>query len=70
MGSSFRTTVVYFISIIAIVACLGICAPAVADNSGDADLNPPIASVPEPSVAVLSGLGIAGIALVRWIKKR
>ncbi len=70
MSSSFRTEVVYFISLIAIVAWLGICTPAVADISiPDGDASPPI-SAPEPSVAVLTGLGIAGLAVVRWLRKR
>lgn len=64
--SSFRAKFVYFISFIAIVVWLGICAPAIAV----ADLADGTISVPEPSLALLSGLGIAGIAVLRWLKKR
>jgi hypothetical protein len=71
MSSSFRTKVVYYISLIAIVAWLGIFTPAVAlgDATPDGDISTPIAA-PEPSAAVLTGLGIAGLAVVRWLKKR
>ena len=70
MSSSFSTKVVYYISLITIVASLGICTPAVADTSvPDGDIGPPI-STPEPSVALLTGLGIAGLAVVRWLRKR
>ncbi len=71
MSSSFRTKVVYFISLIAVVAWLGICTPAVAQPPvGDLDDTTPPISAPEPSVAVLTGLGIAGLAVVRWLRKR
>jgi hypothetical protein len=69
MSSSFRTKVFYYISLIAIVAWLGICAAGVAyaQIADDADIT---VSVPEPSLAALTGLGIAGVALVRWLRKR
>jgi hypothetical protein len=67
--SSFRAKVIYYVYLIAIVAWLGICTPLVAQ----ADLTGPddaTVTVPEPSLAVLSGLGIAGLAALRWLKKR
>ena len=72
MSSSFRTKVVYCISLIAIVACLGICTPALAsaDDCSDADNDGcPVAAF-EPTTAALTGLAIGGLAMVRWIRKR
>ena len=73
MSSSFRTKAVYYVSLIAIVACLGIWTPAVTHaQPADAALDDstPTNSLPEPSTAILAGLGIAGIAVVRWLRKR
>ena len=72
MSSSFRTKAVYYISVIAIAACLGIWTPAVTHAQPDLTLDDstPTNSLPEPSTAILAGLGIAGIAVVRWLRKR
>jgi hypothetical protein len=71
---SFLAKVVYCISLIVIVAWLGICVPAVAlaDTSPDTSIDDDgsIPSLPEPSLAVLTGIGIAGVAALRWLRKR
>ena len=70
MISSPRIKLCSYTSVIAIVAWLCMCMPAVAqsdDNEGDIR---PTTSVSEPSMAMLTGVAIGGLAVARWLRNR